>query len=61
MNTYVQYSATWQTTDPVQGTWTEVGLLDANGNLWAHAMLGSFTVNVGEIATVQWLVDFIGD
>jgi hypothetical protein len=61
LSTYAQYSATWQTSDNPAGTWTEAGLFDINKNLWAHVMLGNFTVNNGEILTVQWQIQIMGD
>lgn len=58
---YVQFVCTWNTADPVQGTWTEVGLKDANGNLWAHGAMSAFTVNAGEMLVGQWAVQILGN
>lgn len=57
---YAQYVCAWQTTDPITGTWTEIGLKDANNNLWAHASTG-ITVNTGEMLVGQWQVQILGN
>lgn len=51
---YSQFIAQYQTSDP-RGTFTEAGLFDAAGNLWAHVML-NLTLITGQIATIQWKV-----
>lgn len=62
LNYYAQYVCTWLTSDPIQGTWTEIGLKDANSNLWAHAnVTGLPTVNSGEMLIGQWQVQIIGN
>lgn len=59
---YAQYICSWQTSDPIVGTWTEIGLKDANGNLWAHSQLTSaLPVNVGEMLVGQWQVQIVGN
>lgn len=59
---YAQYVTTWLTSDPIQGTWTEIGLKDAGGNLWAHAAITSnLTVNSGEMLVAQWPVQILGN
>lgn len=59
---YAQYVTTWLTTDPIQNTWTEIGLFDANGNLWAHsAITSNLTINSGEMLVAQWQVQIIGN
>lgn len=59
LNTYAQFTSGWQPTDPIQGTWTEAGLFDVNGNMWAHTVINQL-VNSGEMLTVQWSVGFMG-
>lgn len=59
---YAQYTCTWLTSDPVQGTFTEIGLFDSNNNLWAHSAIASnFTVNAGEVLVAQWSVCIQGN
>lgn len=58
---YAQFVCTWNTADPVHGTWTEVGLKDGNGNLWAHGAMSAFTVNAGEMLVGQWAVQILGN
>jgi hypothetical protein len=55
---YMQYICTWQTSDPIQGTWTELGLKDAGGNLWAHAA-STITINTGEMLVGQWQIQMV--
>lgn len=57
-NFYSQFITVWQSTDPIQGTWTEAGLFDVSGNLWAHVNTNA-TVNAGEVFVAQWQVQFI--
>jgi hypothetical protein len=58
---FAQYVCTWQTTDSIQGTWTEIGLKDTNNNLWAHASLPSFVINTGEMLVAQWAIQILGN
>lgn len=59
---FAQFICTYLTSDPIVGTWTEVGLKDANNNLWAHAALPSgFPVYSGEMLVVQWQIQFLGN
>jgi hypothetical protein len=58
---FAQYVCTWQTSDPIQGTWTEIGLKDAANNLWAHAALSGFVVNSGEMLVAQWAIQILGN
>jgi hypothetical protein len=59
---YAQYIATWQSTDPITGTWTEIGLFDANGNLWAHVVFtNSLVINSGEMLIAQWAIQLLGN
>lgn len=58
---YAQYVCAWQSSDPITGTWTEVGLKDVNGNLWAHGAMSAFTVNAGEMLVGQWAVQILGN
>lgn len=60
LNYFAQYIVTWLTTDPIQGTWTEAGLKDANGNLWAHTAF-NLTINPGEMLVGQWQVQIVGN
>jgi hypothetical protein len=60
LNYNTQYSVTYQQADAI-GTWTELGLVDANGNLWSHVMLDNFSKDSGETVTVQWQVQHIGN
>jgi hypothetical protein len=59
MQYYAQFITTWYITDPVQGTWSECGLFDANSNLWAHGVM-NLQVNVNEILVAQWSVNILG-
>lgn len=52
---YAQYTTQYLSTDPA-GTFTEAGLFDADGNLWAHVSLGSVSRAGNETLTVQWKV-----
>ena len=55
-----QYICTWLSTDPIQGTWTEVGLKDSNNNLWAHsAISGNITISTGDALSCQWSVQIL--
>lgn len=64
LNTIAQFGATWVTGSAAQGsasvpnTWTEAGLFDANGNMWAHAPI-NVSVYASEYLTVQWNINFI--
>lgn len=53
---YAQYNITYGAngTDPL-GPYTEVGLFDANGNLWAHAAINEY-LSTGQTLTIQWMV-----
>lgn len=51
---YAQYNITYQTTDP-NGAYTEVGLFDANGNMWAHAAINEIKSS-GQTLTIQWMI-----
>jgi len=57
---FAQYIAVWQTTDPIQGTWTEAGLFDVTLDLWARSVF-NITVNAGEMLIAQWQVQIISD
>jgi hypothetical protein len=59
LGNYIQFVAGWQPTAPIQGVWTEAGLFDTAGNLWAHVSL-NITINAGEMLTAQWTVGFVG-
>lgn len=59
LNTVAQYSSTWQSGLSTSVTWSEAGLKDVNGNLWAHVVINPIVVNSGEILTVQWQVQFV--
>ena len=55
-----QYICTWLSTDPITGTWTEVGLKDGNNNLWAHsAISGNITISTGDALACQWSVQIL--
>lgn len=56
---YGQYSVTYQTTDP-SGNYTEIGLFDANGNLWAHVSVND-NKSSSQLYSVQWLIQSIGN
>lgn len=55
-----QYSVTYQQAE-ANVAWTELGLLDAAGNLWSHVAVVDFTKDPGETVTVQWQVQHIGN
>lgn len=57
---FAQYICTWQTSDPIQGTWSEIGLKDSSGNLWAHAAV-NITINPGEMLVGQWQIQIVGN
>lgn len=52
---YIQYSVTYQTTE-AQGSLTEAGLFDANGNLWSHVQLNGVTHDNTSTLSIQWQV-----
>lgn len=57
---YAQFICTWLSTDPIQGSWTEVGLKDANGNLWAHsAIMSDITIGDGDALSGQWTIQIL--
>lgn len=59
---YAQFITTWLSTDPVQGNWTEVGLKDSNGNLWAHSAISlGITVGSGDALTSQWTIQILSN
>lgn len=61
LNYYAQYIAAWQP-NTITGTYTEVGLKDSLGNLWAHsAITSNLTVNAGEMLVCQWQVQLLGN
>ncbi|MDI3341836.1 MAG: hypothetical protein QJR03_15020 [Sphaerobacter sp.] len=49
---YAEWSTQYLTTDPA-GTFTEAGLLDANGNLWAHVSM-SVSKTSSQTLTLDW-------
>lgn len=51
---YAQFNITYQTTDPT-GAYTEVGLFDANNNMWAHAVINEIKSS-GQTLTIQWMI-----
>jgi hypothetical protein len=59
LNTVAQYSSTWQSGLDPTISWTEAGLKDSNGNLWAHVVINPTIVNLGELLTVQWQIQFV--
>ena len=56
---YGQYSLTYQTSDP-SGNYTEVGLLDTSGKLWAHVSVNDYK-SASQLYSVQWLIQAIGN
>jgi hypothetical protein len=55
LHTYLQCVATWRPGDLTpDSTWSEVGLFDANQNMWAHTSIGSMIIHKGEALTCQW-------
>ncbi len=57
---YAQYLTQYQTTDPA-GTFTESGLFDAAGNLWAHVSLGNVSKSATQVLTIQWKIQVKGN
>lgn len=55
-----QYSVTYEQSE-ANYQWTELGLLDANGNLWSHVQLTDFVKDFGETVTVQWQIQHIAN
>lgn len=55
LNYYIQYSVTYQPTE-AQGSLTEAGLFDANGNLWSHVQLNGVTHDSTSTLSIQWQV-----
>ena len=51
---YAQFSVTYGTSDP-NGTYSELGLFDANGNMWAHVSINQYK-DVGQTLTAQWMI-----
>jgi hypothetical protein len=59
---YAQFITTWLSTDPITGTWAEVGLKDSNGNLWAHSSITSdITISTGDALSCQWSVQILSN
>lgn len=55
-----QYSVTYNQSE-ANCDWTEIGLLDADGNLWSHVAVTDFTKSDGETVTVQWQIQHIAN
>jgi len=60
LNYTSQYSTTFNTGEAV-GAWTEAGLFDTLGNMFAHVQLTGFSKLSGDTVTVQWNVLHIGN
>jgi len=60
LNYTSQYSVTYNVGEAV-GAWTEAGLFDALGNMFAHVQLIGFSKLSGDTVTVQWNVLHIGN
>lgn len=60
MTYYAQFNVTYQGGDP-NGTFTEAGLFDAAGNLWAHVILANIAKTAGSILTLQWKIQLVGN
>lgn len=56
---FAQYNLQYQTSDP-NGPYSEVGLFDANNNLWAHASISEYKAS-GQTLTIQWMVGMVAD
>lgn len=62
---YAQFLAYWGSTTPA-GNYTEAGLLDPNGVLWAHVLLqtsGSqpyIPLQAGQTLNILWKLQFLG-
>lgn len=60
MTIYSEFGATYQTTE-INGTqYTEAGLFDADGNMWAHAII-DINKTSSQTATVLWKVKHEGN
>jgi hypothetical protein len=58
-NYYAQFNINYQITDPT-GNYTELGLFDSNGNMWAHVSINEYK-DVGQMLSVQWMVYMVAD
>jgi hypothetical protein len=56
---YAQFNLTYQTTDPA-GFYNELGLFDANGNMWAHVAISQLKSS-SQTLTVQWMIYMVAD
>ncbi|UJF36625.1 hypothetical protein [Paenibacillus hexagrammi] len=56
---YAQYNLAYQMSDP-EGYYNELGLFDANGNLWAHVAIDQYK-SASQTLTIQWMVYMIAD
>lgn len=56
---YAQYVKTYQASDPA-GQFTEVGLLDAAGNMWGHVAINQYKSSQ-QLLTIQWQVYYTYD
>lgn len=56
---YAQYNLAYQMTDP-EGYYNELGLFDANGNLWSHVAINQHKSS-SQTLTIQWMVYMVAD
>lgn len=60
MSYFAQYICVWVSTDPIVGTWSEIGLKDYYYNLWAHsALTNNLTIASGEVLVAQWQIQIV--
>jgi hypothetical protein len=52
---YAQFTVVWTVNDP-RGTFTEAGLLDDVGNLWAHVALQGVSLQTGQTLSGIWRI-----
>lgn len=53
-----QFNATWQEFQN-SPTYSEIGLFDSSGNMWAHAsILGGITIDENEVLSCLWSITF---
>lgn len=57
--TTIQFAKTYQTTDPA-GTFTEVGWIDSNNNLWARGSINA-TKSSNNLLSVVGQINIVGD
>jgi hypothetical protein len=57
LTVYAEYGVTYQTNEINDVTYTEAGLYDADGTMWAHAIISLFKATATpQTANVLWKI-----